>query len=80
MIERVLPQERRDVRGREREDRALVRLDEASRVKVCAADDCAAIVVDLSKNRSKRFCDVGNCGNRVNVNAYRARKAAALRD
>ncbi|HEY8589282.1 MAG TPA: CGNR zinc finger domain-containing protein [Naasia sp.] len=58
----------------------LVRLDEASRIKVCAAEDCAAIVIDLSKNRSKRFCDVGNCGNRVNVNAYRARKAAALQD
>jgi predicted RNA-binding Zn ribbon-like protein len=31
-------------------------------------------VVDLSKNRSKRYCDSG-CGNRANVAAYRQRKA-----
>ena len=55
----------------------LVRGDELERLKVCAADDCTAVLVDLSKNRSKRFCDVGNCGNRMNVTAYRARKAAA---
>jgi predicted RNA-binding Zn ribbon-like protein len=55
----------------------LVRMDELGRLKECAADDCTAVVVDLSRNRSKRFCDVGNCGNRANVTAYRARKAAA---
>lgn len=54
----------------------LVRRGEVDRVKVCAADDCEALLIDLSKNRSKRFCDVGNCGNRANVSAYRARKAA----
>jgi hypothetical protein len=31
---------------------------------------------DLTRNRSKRFCDNG-CGNRAAVEAYRARKAAA---
>ncbi|MEO6713907.1 MAG: CGNR zinc finger domain-containing protein [Mycobacteriales bacterium] len=30
---------------------------------------------DLSKNRSKRFCESG-CGNRAAVAAYLARKAA----
>ena len=30
-------------------------------------------LVDLSKNRSRRFCDSG-CGNRANVAAYRARQ------
>ena len=57
----------------------VVRMDELGRLKECAADDCTAVVVDLSRNRSKRFCDVGNCGNRTNVTAYRARKAAAGR-
>ena len=37
--------------------------------------DCDDVVVDLSKNRSKRFCD-GGCGNRAAVAAYRARKVA----
>jgi predicted RNA-binding Zn ribbon-like protein len=53
----------------------LVRSDELGRLKVCAADDCTSVLVDLSRNRSKRFCDTGNCGNRMNVNAYRARRA-----
>lgn len=55
----------------------LIRNGEVGRIKLCAADDCDALLVDLSKNRSKRFCDVGNCGNRANVTAYRARKAAS---
>nr|WP_206070738.1 CGNR zinc finger domain-containing protein [Knoellia sp. DB2414S] len=50
----------------------VIRADELDRLRVCAADDCEDVVVDLSKNRSKRYCD-GTCGNRANVAAYRAR-------
>lgn len=46
---------------------------EVSRIGRCAADDCEALFVDLSRNRSKRFCDRGNCANRTHVAAYRAR-------
>jgi predicted RNA-binding Zn ribbon-like protein len=53
----------------------LIRGEELSRLKHCAAEDCNAVLVDLSRNRSKRYCDVGNCGNRANVAAYRARKS-----
>jgi len=52
----------------------VVRGKELSRLRICAADDCDNVVVDLSKNRSKRFCE-GGCGNRAAVAAYRARKA-----
>jgi predicted RNA-binding Zn ribbon-like protein len=52
----------------------LVRRKELSRLRICDAEDCDFVVVDLSKNRSKRFCDAG-CGNRTAVAAYRARKA-----
>jgi predicted RNA-binding Zn ribbon-like protein len=51
----------------------VVRVKELERLHECAADDCTAVVVDLSRNRSKRYCDVGNCGNRLHVAAYRAR-------
>ncbi|WP_370323832.1 CGNR zinc finger domain-containing protein [Euzebya sp.] len=54
----------------------LVRGDELSRLRRCDAEDCDAVLVDLSRNRSKRYCDVGNCANRAHVAAYRARKAA----
>lgn len=46
---------------------------EVSRIGHCAADDCGALFVDLSRNRSKRFCDRGNCANRTHVAAYRSR-------
>jgi predicted RNA-binding Zn ribbon-like protein len=54
----------------------VVRSGELSRLRVCEFPDCDNVVVDLSKNRSKRFCDAG-CGNRAAVTAYRVRKAAA---
>ena len=56
----------------------VVRTDEMSRFSVCADDDCEGIVLDLSRNRSKRFCSVA-CGNRNAVAAYRARRAAQER-
>ncbi|HET8613968.1 MAG TPA: CGNR zinc finger domain-containing protein [Actinomycetales bacterium] len=54
----------------------VVRGDELERLRVCEAEDCDDVLVDLSKNRSRRYCDAG-CGNRVNVAAYRARRAGA---
>ena len=51
----------------------LVRLGEADRLRHCEAPDCEAVLVDLSKNRSRRYCDTGNCGNRQHVAAYRER-------
>jgi predicted RNA-binding Zn ribbon-like protein len=52
----------------------VIRAKELDRLGVCSADDCADVLVDLSKNRSRRFCDA-TCGNRMNVAAYRARRA-----
>ncbi|GAA4052029.1 CGNR zinc finger domain-containing protein [Arthrobacter methylotrophus] len=53
-----------------------IRSKEMDRLRVCAADDCDAVVLDLSRNRSKLYCDTGNCANRTHVAAYRARKAS----
>ena len=55
----------------------LIRTDELGRLRTCAAPDCDAVLVDLSRNSSKRYCDTGNCGNRANVAAYRARRREA---
>ena len=52
----------------------VIRMNETGRLRVCGADDCAGIFIDLSRNGSKRFCSV-RCGNRVNMSAFRARKA-----
>ncbi|MCW2764926.1 MAG: hypothetical protein JWO11_885 [Nocardioides sp.] len=52
----------------------VIRADEMSRLGVCADDDCDGVVLDLSRNRSRRFCST-SCGNRNAVAAYRARQA-----
>ena len=53
----------------------LIRAGELRRLKICAAPDCDAVLTDLSRNRSRMFCDTGNCGNRQHVAAYRERRA-----
>ena len=40
---------------------------------VCADPDCEGLVLDLSRNRSRRFCST-SCTNRAAVAAYRARQ------
>jgi len=53
----------------------VIRADEMSRLARCAADDCDDVVLDLSRNRSRRYCST-TCGNREAVAAYRARQKA----
>ncbi|MGW4241066.1 CGNR zinc finger domain-containing protein [Nocardia sp. NPDC004722] len=52
----------------------LIRADELSRLAICADESCEGIVLDMSRNRSRRYCSVA-CTNRNAVAAYRARKA-----
>ncbi len=55
----------------------VIRLGDLDRLGRCAAPDCDAVLVDLTRNRSRKFCDTGNCGNRQHVAAYRARRGTA---
>jgi predicted RNA-binding Zn ribbon-like protein len=50
----------------------LIRVDDLSRLAVCADDRCDGLVLDLSRNRSRRYCST-TCANRNAVAAYRAR-------
>jgi len=50
----------------------VIRADELSRLSVCADARCDGLVLDLSRNRSRRFCST-TCANRNAVAAYRAR-------
>jgi predicted RNA-binding Zn ribbon-like protein len=52
----------------------VIRADEMSRLGVCADPDCDGLVLDLSRNRSRKFCSTA-CGNRAAVAAYRARQS-----
>ncbi|MDQ0989848.1 CGNR zinc finger domain-containing protein [Streptomyces sp. V3I7] len=50
---------------------------EEERLRRCEAPDCRHAFVDLSRNRSRRYCDSRTCGNRLHVAAYRARRKEA---
>jgi predicted RNA-binding Zn ribbon-like protein len=51
----------------------VVRQKQLHRVRVCSAEDCDDVLVDLSKNRSRVYCSA-TCSSRINVAAFRARQ------
>lgn len=54
----------------------IISVGERERLRACEAPDCTQVLVDLSRNRSKRYCDPRTCGNRLHVAAYRERRRA----
>src|SRR6202050_5942996 len=54
---------------------ALVVSGESQRVRACASPTCRDGFVDLSRNRSRRYCDSRTCGNRLHGGGDRARRA-----
>ena len=55
----------------------VIAAGETERLRRCEAPDCDQVLVDLSRNRSKRYCDARTCGNRLHVAAYRERQRAS---
>jgi predicted RNA-binding Zn ribbon-like protein len=47
------------------EDRVLVR--------ECASDTCEWVFLDRTRNHSRRWCDMGDCGNRAKQERFRSR-------
>ncbi len=54
----------------------LIRVGELRRLKICAAPDCNAAVMDLSRNRSRIFCDTIASMSRHIANGVRGRRSA----
>jgi predicted RNA-binding Zn ribbon-like protein len=52
---------------------ALVDPSQLARVRRCAAPACARMFVDLTKNASRRWCDMRTCGNRAKARRRRSR-------
>jgi len=46
----------------------------ASRVRRCGGTDCDWLFMDMSRNQSRRWCDMSGCGNRAKARRYYARK------
>jgi predicted RNA-binding Zn ribbon-like protein len=54
----------------------MIARDGVERLGTCAAEGCDQVFVDVSRNRSKRFCDTA-CAARTKQAAYRARQREA---
>lgn len=54
----------------------LVASEDALRVKECGNDNCNWLFLDMSKNRSRRWCDMNECGNRAKARRHYHRKTA----
>jgi predicted RNA-binding Zn ribbon-like protein len=46
----------------------------ASRIRACAAPDCALLYVDRSRTGNRQWCSMQWCGTRAKVRAYRQRQ------
>ena len=54
----------------------LLTADDLSRVQMCAGDDCGWLFFDTSKNRSRRWCSMEDCGNRAKARRHYRRQRA----
>ena len=48
--------------------------DELKRVKRCGDPACGWLFLDISRNRSRRWCDMGDCGNRAKASRFYNKK------
>jgi len=49
----------------------LLASDSHKRLQECASDTCGWFFLDLTKNRSRRWCAMSGCGNRAKVRRFR---------
>jgi predicted RNA-binding Zn ribbon-like protein len=54
---------------------ALLLSPDLPRVKECATDNCSWLFVDQSRNRSRRWCSMKDCGNRAKARRHYARRS-----
>ena len=55
----------------------LLSSSDTERVKECGTDNCNWLFLDTSKNRSRRWCDMKECGNREKARRHYHRKKSA---
>ena len=55
----------------------LLTSGEHDRIKQCASATCEWVFLDRSRNHSRRWCDMSDCGNRAKARRFHARKHAA---
>lgn len=53
--------------------------DGLSRVRICANETCRWLFLDHSKNRSRKWCDMADCGNKMKARRHYEKVRAAKR-
>jgi predicted RNA-binding Zn ribbon-like protein len=54
----------------------LLTSKEMNRVRGCSSEDCGWLFLDMSRNRTRRWCDMKDCGNRAKARRHYERKRA----
>ena len=52
--------------------------EEFSRIKKCADPICGWLFLDVSRNRSRRWCDMRDCGNRAKASRFYRKKTGKM--
>jgi predicted RNA-binding Zn ribbon-like protein len=52
----------------------LLTSGQRDRVKECASETCEWVFLDQSRNRSRRWCDMSDCGNRAKARRFQAKR------
>lgn len=58
----------------------LLTAGELNRLKQCPGESCGWLFADTSKNRSRQWCDMQDCGNLAKVRRFRSRPGNKQRD
>jgi len=57
-----------------REAAELLTSEQISRVRQCGGESCGWLFLDTSRNRSRQWCDMRDCGNLAKVRRFRERQ------
>lgn len=52
----------------------LLTSERLERVRACSGDTCGWMFLDMSRNRSRRWCDMNDCGNRAKARRHYAKR------
>ena len=83
-VERIFDVAQQDVAGFEAYAKQMADLlvsEEFRKVKKCSDPACGWLFLDISRNRSRRWCDMADCGNRAKASRFykKKKKKAKLR-
>lgn len=54
--------------------------DDLVRVRECGSDTCEWLFIDKSRNHTRRWCDMNDCGNAAKVRRFRQRQRRAPKE